>query len=188
MKAYITTALAAALLLAACKKENTDPDGLVPATQEGKNTGDFLLNGASFGPRPRVSAPGNKPVGAFWGHSSRGKGDMQISFSREDDDRKVRLFNLFVANIQQTGAYRLKDPISPFIVPGPQSGAVYTLPFTTPSYEPRYVTGPTSPGQVIITRFDTVAHVISGTFEARLREYQGADSVAVTKGRFDCSF
>jgi len=36
MKTYLLPALATLLLLAACKKENPDPDGLVPATQEGK--------------------------------------------------------------------------------------------------------------------------------------------------------
>ena len=188
MKAYIATALVAALLAAACKKENTDPDGLVPATQEGKNTGDFLLNGAPFGPRPRVTTPGNKPVGAFWGHSSRGKGRIQVSFFREDDSKKVRSLDLFIANIQRPGTFSLADLVSPFVVPGPQSSALYVLPYTTPSYRPQYITGPSSPGQVIITRFDTVARVVSGTFEARLREYQSADSVAVSKGRFDCSF
>ena len=45
MKTYPFFCLAAALLLAAgCKKD--DPEaGLPPATQEGKNTGGFLLNG-----------------------------------------------------------------------------------------------------------------------------------------------
>ena len=96
------------------------------------------------------------------------------------------IFN--IANIQRPGTYRLTDLISPFVLPGPQSGAKYTLPYTTPSYRPYYLTGPTSPGQVIITHFDTVAHIVSGTFEAKLREYQGLDSLVITKGRFDCTF
>jgi len=188
MKTYLLPALAALLLLAACKKENPDPDGLVPATQEGRNTGDFLLNGAAFRPRSRVSSPATKPVGAYWGHSSRGIGRVQISFFREDDDKKARSLNLFIANIRLPGTYRLTDLVSPFVIPGPQSSAQYDLPYTTPSYRPIYVTGPTSPGAVIITRFDTVAHIVSGTFEAKLREYQGLDSLVITKGRFDCTF
>ena len=94
MKTCLSLALATMLLLAACKKETADPAGLVPDTQEGKNTGDFLLNGSAFSPRPPVSLPANIPVGATWGHSSRGQGDVQISFSREDDNKKIRLFNI----------------------------------------------------------------------------------------------
>lgn len=179
--------LLALVLLTACKKN--DPEaGLPAATQEGKNTGDFLLNGAPFGPRPRVATPGDKPVGAHWGHSSRGRGDVQISFFRQDEDRKERSLNLFIANIQGPGTFRLDDSVNPFVVPGPQSFAQYTLPYTTPSFRPYYLTGPTSPGQVNITRFDTVARIVSGTFEAKLREYNGPDSLSLTKGRFDCSF
>ena len=43
-------------------------------------------------------------------------------------------------------------------------------------------------GRVEVTRYDTVAGVISGTFDAKLREYQSPDSLALTKGRFDCNF
>lgn len=176
------------LLLAACKKNNVDPDGLVPATQDGKNTGDFLLNGTPFSPRPRITSPGNKPVGAYWGHSSRRQPYININFFREDDDGRVRSLGLSIASIKRAGTYQLKDSVTPYVVPGPQSFAIYELPYKTPSYQPHYLTGPISPGEVIITRFDTAARVVSGTFEARLREYNGSDSVRVTKGRFDCSF
>lgn len=188
MKTYLFFSLTAALLLlAACKKENPDPDGLVAATQEGKNTGDFLLNGVAFSPRPRVSSPATKPVGAFWDNYGRGR-NAQIFFFREDDDKKVRSLNLFIANIRLPGKYLLMDAVSPFVIPGPQSSAQYDLPYSTPLYRPIYITGPTSPGEVIITRFDTVAHIVSGTFEAKLREYQRSDSLVITKGRFDCTF
>ena len=188
MKTYLLVGLTAALLATACKKDSLDPNGLVPATQEGRNTGDFLLNGSAFSPRPPVSSPANKPVGATWGHSSRGIGNVQISFSREDDNRKVRLFNLYIGNIKRSGAFRLADQISPVVAPGTQSFGKYTLPYLTPSYRPYYLTGPASLGQVIVTRFDTIVHIVSGTFEAKLREYQGPDSLVVTKGRFDCTF
>jgi|GEM_PF-4605470 len=45
-------------LLAGCTKDDVDPDGLVPATQEGKDTGDFLVNDVAFSPRSRTSWPG----------------------------------------------------------------------------------------------------------------------------------
>jgi hypothetical protein len=175
------------LLLAACKKDNVDPDGLVPATQDGKNTGDFLLNGTPFSPRPRITSPGNKPVGAYWGHSSRRQGELDISFFREDDDRRVRGCNILIYGIKKPGTYLMNGLASPNLV-GSRSFIIYEVPGVYPAIYRDYLTGPTSPGEVIITRFDTIARVVSGTFEARLREYNGSDSVRVTKGRFDCSF
>jgi hypothetical protein len=183
------TMLLAGLLsgLGACKKDNVDSDGLVPATQDGKNTGDFLLNGTPFSPRPRITSPGNKPVGAYWGHSSRQQGRVDISFFREDDDRKVRSCNILLFGIKKPGTYLLNGVVYPNLV-GSRSYIIYEVPGVYPAIYRDYLTGPTSPGEVIITRFDTLARVVSGTFEARLREYNGSDSVRVTKGRFDCSF
>gem|GEM_PF-4158760 len=62
------------------------------------------------------------------------------------------------------------------------------MPGIPPAIRRYYLTGPGAPGTIIVTRFDTVAHVISGTFEAKLREYNGPDSLTITKGRFDCTF
>ena len=190
MKTCLLVGLTAALLATACKKDSLDPNGLVPATQEGKNTGDFLLNGSPFSPQSRISSPGTKSVGASWGHTSRGGSNMHISFLRQehDNNRTERLFDVFIANIRRPDTYQLQDLASPVTVAGAQSFAIYTLPFTSPTFQPVYLTGPTSPGQVIITRFDTVAHIVSGTFEAKLRKYQGSDSVNITQGRFDCTF
>ena len=174
------------LLLAACKKENVDVDGLVPATQDGKNTGDFLLNGTPFSPRTRITTPGNKPVGAYWGHWSKPNGYVDISLFREDDDRRVRGLNIFISKIKKPGTYPMTDLAQPNS--GERSYIIYEVPGVYPAIYKDYLTGPTSPGEVTITRFDTVARVVSGTFEARLREYNGPDSVRITKGRFDCSF
>jgi hypothetical protein len=187
---YFWLFLTAVLLLSGCKKENLDPDGLVPATQSGKNTGGFLLNGQPFNPQPRVSAPGDKAVGASWGRSSSGSRNVQLSFFRQerDDNRTEHLFDVFIANIRSTGTYGLLDSVNPFVVPGARTFGIYTAPGIPPAIRRYYLTGPTAIGRVDVTRYDTVAHVISGTFEAKLREYQGPDSLGITKGRFDCTF
>lgn len=38
-----------------------------------------------------------------------------------------------------------------------------------------FLTGPTAKGTLIVTRFDTVARVVSGTFELTVREDSGTD-------------
>lgn len=189
MRIFLFLGLCAALLAAGCKKDTVDPNGLVPATQEGKNTGDFLLNGQPFGPMPRLSSPGSKPVGAFWDHFSIVR-SIQISFLRQERDvnRTERLFAISIANIKRPGVYNLTDAVVPNVVNGSRSFAIYEVPGVFPVLYRDYITGPLSPGQVTVTRFDTVAHIVSGTFEAKLREYQGPDSLAITQGRFDCTF
>ena len=184
--------LAAALALVgavtSCKKENPDPDGLVPATQEGKGTGDFLLNGAAFGPRPTASCQACAAVSAHWGRVGYGHDDdMRISFYRYDNPNRDQTFSLFISNVLRPGTFILNAAVSPYVAPGGlgQFGE-YEL-RTIPTHAP-YLTGPQSQGQVIVTRFDTTAHIISGTFEAKLREYQGTDSISITKGRFDLRF
>lgn len=185
MKTYLLLAL---VLLVACKKDNIDPDGLVRATQQGKNTGDFLLNGTPFNPKPRVTAPANKPVGAYWYHRRKGDSSVNISLFREENDGTDRIVDILISNLFAAGSYPITDAVNPNVVPGAQSYIQYTAPGTYPAAYTYFLTGPDAPGQVIITRFDTVARVVSGTFEAQLQKYKGPESLSITKGRFDCSF
>ena len=182
MKTYLLPALAALLLLAACKKENPDPDGLVPATQEGKNTGDFLLNGQPWGPHKSVTGTG-KPVGANWYGRRIGVELFFYKYQTATDDSGLNFF--FPVN--SLGSIQLADVVNPNILPclGRKFG-IYTV--YHPSPKRQFLTGPNSNGKINITRFDTVARVISGTFEAKLREYNGSDTLVITKGRFDCTF
>jgi len=39
-----------------------------------------------------------------------------------------------------------------------------------------------------VTRLDTIARVVSGTFAFEAREAIGGATVRVTEGRFDCTF
>lgn len=182
MKTYLLL-LAALLAASSCKKENADPDGLVPATQEGKNTGDFLLNGRPYGPSNGSAYPGPS-VGANW-YKIRGGRQVVVILGRKykDDDNSL---NVVLSRITGPGTFAITDGVNPIIVTGDRSYMIYGIYKPTPY---RYfLTGPTAIGRVEVTRYDTVARVISGTFEARLREYQGPDSVVISKGRFDCSF
>ena len=188
MKKLLPAFALAALLLPACEKDNVGPDGLVKATQEGKNTGDFLVDGVAFSPRARISRPGGPSVGAYWDHFKPGDSNFDVSFFRQDDDKRERYLNLKIARVHHPGVYEMAENVNPFVVAGTSSYIVYTVPYTAPIYQPKYVTSKISPGRVIVTRFDTVARVISGTFEARLQEYNGPDSVRITKGRFDLKF
>ena len=187
MKKLLPAFALAALLLPACEKDNVGPDGLVKATQEGKNTGDFLVDGVAFTPRPRVSSPGSSPVGGF--RSLVNNKNIQISFFRENDGGSAKYLSININNIKSAGLYQFNDAVSPYVVAGSNSYIVFVIPAPYPILRKHYITGPTALGRVEVTRYDTIAHIISGTFDAHLREYNnGSDTLHITKGRFDCTF
>ena len=106
---------------------------------------------------------------------------MNRLFDRDDTG-----INLVLPRISGPGTFTIIDGVSPDVIAGDRPYVSYRI--TAPSPARQFLTGPTAVGRVEVTRYDTVAHVVSGTFEATLREYQGPDSVVLTKGRFDCKF
>lgn len=187
MKPYLCLCLAAALL-AACKKEEADPNGLPPATQEGKNTGGFLLNGQPWLPAKNPSLPGTSPVGANWiSRINRGGKALQIILERHPSSNDYTALNFIFSDVRHAGTFNLNQDIDPVVISGSRPPyALYSM------YQPipkrLFYTGSAARGQIIITRFDTVARVVAGTFEAKLKEDRGPDSLSITQGRFDLKF
>ena len=92
---------------------------------------------------------------------------------------------LELPGITQSGTFVFDQTPRPNVVSGPIGYASFTF-----SKHPRreLFTGPDSPGRVVVTRFDTSAHVVSGTFEFTARQVPGGTLVRVSEGRFDCTF
>lgn len=173
--------------LTTCKKDDTDPNGLPPATQEGKNTAGFLLNGQMWLPKTSPLNAGNSPVGATYGPYTQGVLRLSINLYRYQDDKNSQGINLNITRIRQSGLFQLNQSIDPFVISGPRPHhGLYSIISPTPKRS--FYTGDDAYGQVIITRFDTVARVVSGTFEAKMREDGGRDSLSITQGRFDIKF
>lgn len=172
------------LVVSSCKKENNDPNSLPKATQEGKNTAGFLLNGQPW--LPQKSLTSSTAVGASWLQNYRRI--LYIGFSRyENSDSRRTEFGFQLPNVRQAGTYVLNQYINPTVVGGARPAyGVYTHYLPSPKRE--YYTGPTAKGTVILTRFDTAARVVSGTFELTVREDGGSDSLRLTQGRFDLTF
>ncbi|OGX86012.1 hypothetical protein BEN47_13625 [Hymenobacter lapidarius] len=183
MKLCLFLGLAALLATSACKKDDFDLDGLVPATQSGKDTGDFLLNGQPYRPGRGSAYPG-PAVGAIWSNI-RGGRKITVVMGRKFD-RDDTGINIVLPRITGPAVFTITDGVSPVVITGNRSYIIYGI--TQPSPARQFLTGPAAVGRVEVTRYDTVARVVSGTFEAMLREFQGPDSVVITKGRFDCKF
>ena len=173
--------LALLLALSACKKD--DPNALPDATQEGKNTAGVLLDGRAFVPKPSSISTGS-PVNGYW-RKTRGGNSLSLSFrqfSRQED----RGVSFFLPHIRRASTFALNQV--PAITNGLNNAAYGQYHQQRPTPSTSYYTGPDAPGQLIITRFDTVANIVSGTFEMNPREAGTGATVAITQGRFDLRF
>ena len=173
--------LALLLALAACKKD--DPNALPDATQEGKNTAGWLLDGKAWVPKTNSISTG-RPVYGYW-RKTRGGNSLSLSFrqfSRQEDWAA----SFFLPDIRQAGTFVLNQ--LPAITSGLNSTGYGQFYQQRPTPSVDYYTGPDAPGQLFITRFDTVQNIVSGTFEMSPREAGTGATVAITQGRFDLRF
>ena len=173
--------LALLLSLSACKKD--DPNALPDATQEGKGTAGFLIDGQAWLPK-RDDLTGAPAVTGYW-RRTRGGRSLSVSFTSISRNSYTGL-GFFVPHIRQAGTFALNQV--PAITNGGNNVSYGEYGSQRPSPGIVYYTGPDARGELRITRFDTVQNIVSGTFELTPREEGGSATVAITQGRFDARF
>ncbi|UOQ52052.1 DUF6252 family protein [Hymenobacter cellulosivorans] len=89
-------------------------------------------------------------------------------------------------DLRSASTFVLDQPANPQLASSNPAYGSFT--FAKPSPEQVLLTGPSATGQLVITRFDSVARVVAGTFEFTAHEASGGATVRVTEGRFDCTF
>ncbi|RTQ48497.1 hypothetical protein EJV47_16125 [Hymenobacter gummosus] len=168
------------LLAAGCKKEpKTEVEKLPRATQEGKNTAGFLLDGRAWLPSASdLTASG--PVGA-----RREGRSLTVYMVRNGSSSERVTVNLFLPEIFIAGAFLLNRTPNISLGYRPAHGLFSQYAAFPNGY---YFTGPDAVGELVVTRFDTVARVVSGTFEMRVREPNTGQTRQLTQGRFDARF
>lgn len=153
------------------------------------------LDGSLFGP----SGP---PVRATW-RKTPGQGPehrLHLSLDKNLDPTKqvhdYTSVEMYLTDIRAAGTFVFDQPANPNIVNGPMAYASFSF---HQGGTKRLLTGPGAPGRLVVTRLDTVAHIVSGTFEFTAAEVSGGLTgngtpipggriVRVTDGRFDCTF
>lgn len=170
-------------LLAGCKKDPTPLDRLPAATQEGLNTAGWLLDGRAWVP-VRSSISIGEPVNGYWEKTKTGH-SLGISF-RQFSIEEDWGADFFLPDIKQAGTFRLAQ--DPAITGGLFAAGYGQFYQQRPSPSVDYYTGPDAPGQLIITRFDTIHDIVSGTFEMSPRETTTGAPAVITQGRFDLHF
>lgn len=189
---YLTRTLTAAALfsllaLGACKKKLVYPTLILPeATQVGNNTGGAKIDGQVWLPATTLFV--GAPTRVMYHRGSTGY-QLTVSLSRATDPESAPLndtsIRIYVPDIRSAGTVALNQQSNPSLVNTP---AHATFTYAKPSPDQVLITGPDAPGQLTVTRLDTVARVISGTFEFRAREIRGSATVQVTEGRFDLKY
>lgn len=179
MKTILTAvAIISIFCFAQCKKNKPDSNGLPPATQEGKNTLGFLLNGEPW-----------KPQG------SRVTSNLSIDF---DPNFNQGIFGIVAYNFIPTNSEQFKVGIGDSLnfVNAPKTFALTRnslggIAFT--SYDCGYYfswdNNITVNGSLTITKLDRTNRIIAGTFYVTLiKDSLGCGTIKITDGRFDMKF
>lgn len=174
MKNILTGSCLLLILAVSCKKEVS---GLPDATQTGANTFGARVNGqfwvpAKFGPFNADNLLDARRLGH----------DIVINARNFASSPNETEFEIYLNNVTGTGNYNLNVNTSLGAFSG--NYGYYVKRNLTPENE--WITSATSTGTVTLTRYDTTAKIISGTFSFNaLNTYNAPSPLSVTEGRFD---
>jgi hypothetical protein len=158
-----------------CKKGSLFGDKLPSATQEGKNTCGFLLNGDVWLPKGDNGYPN---LNFYYDETYMG-GTLGISGYRYEANRRTT-FALGGNNITRTGIYKLNsssEQLAQFSIDDNSGFCIYEWYDTVSNYN----------AYLNLTKLDKVNRIVSGTFEFALVK-PGCEEVIVTQGRFDMKY
>ncbi|GAB3841073.1 hypothetical protein [Hymenobacter jeollabukensis] len=188
IRSFSSTALLSLLALGACKKKEVYPELRLPeATQSGANTAGAKVDGQVWVPETSLFV--GAPLSATYQREGSRR-TLRLYFSRVPASESAPLnetsFRFQVADVRSTGRIDLNQVAQPTFpsLTAPYATFKYAKPF--PGRE--FITGPDATGHLTITRLDTVARIVAGTFEFQARETGGTGTVTVTDGRFDMKF
>ena len=161
------------------------------ATQNGANTAGCRVDGQLWVAHyydTMIGAINPKPVYAWWNNASLGGPILSLTFNKNIADvaqvHHDTSMNLELPGITRAGTYVL-DQRPGTRGRGPTGYASFTFYKPTPNQE--FLTDAQHTGTLVVTRFDTISRVVSGTFEFTARQAGTGTVVRVTEGRFDCT-
>lgn len=156
-----------------CKK-TLFGETLPPATQSGKNTCGFLVNGKVW-----VPTKNSTDELSFYYDPNYMNGEISISGTKyETNGPGFTSFVVAVNNISSTGFFKLN------ISPNAIGEFSHSINYCFRSWDD---TIPNHNAFLNITKFDLQNRIISGTFEFALTK-AGCETVRITQGRFDMKY
>ncbi|MBC6607817.1 hypothetical protein H8B13_13405 [Hymenobacter sp. BT188] len=181
MKTFLGVSSMILLGMFGCQKEKNPLDTLPEATQTGAGTVGWLQDGRAY--QPTTDAFNSRAVIV----SRFSDGTMDFLFVH-NQAKHNRYIILNVRKVRAPGRYLFNEVARPSFPNTTPAYANYSTSNPEPSAE--YLTGPTATGQLTVTRLDSVAKIISGTFEftAQKTSGEGPETVRLTNGRFDLQY
>jgi len=171
---FLIILFAVSSLFATCLKEKLDSNGLPPATQQGKNTLGFLLNGKPWTPK-----------------GVRGTGNLSIDY---DAGFENGIFNIvaydFDATIARQLVFAIRDSLNYINAPASfelNSASLFSVSYNYPCDYFTRLSDVTSSGNLKIQKLDRNSRIIAGTFQATMIK-PNCDTIQITEGRFDMKF
>ncbi len=162
-------------LLISCKKKEIKE--LPAATQTGANTFGLKINGENWIPQGFAGIPDSDLLKA------RLLGTMLVITAQNFASTPTETeFEMKIYNVTGTGTYLMNTNTS--YPGGPTSYAYHVKRRLTPLDE--WITSAAQNGSITITKLDTVAGIVSGTFQFNAEnDIDATKTIAVTEGRFD---
>lgn len=178
MKKVITAILILSIFsFAQCKKTNTDSNGLPAATQEGKNTLGFLLNGQPWKPQ---------------GNNGTANLSIDVDFGFNQGVFGIAAYRILLSNNREYFGIGIRDSLNFVTIPSMLTMNKYSIAnsrFSTNTCDMSfYDTTVFRSGNLNITKLDKVNRIISGTFNTILFEPNCGDTIKITDGRFDMKY
>lgn len=179
-----------ALTLTGCMQEGPLPALVLPeATQTGQNTAGARVDGAIWRAAQEQLFAGQATQVSYFKSAVTGY-QLAISLNRVPIAKNAPFdqtsIDFYVPDIRTPGTVVLSQPANPRLTTSNPAYATFTNAKLSPSQQ--YITGPTATGQLMVTRLDTVARIVAGTFEFTAQEAGTASTVRITEGRFDLSY
>jgi len=177
MKTILTAiSIISIFCFAQCKKNKPDSNGLPAATQEGKNTLGFLLNGQPW-----------KPQG------SNGTANLSIDYDAGFNNGVcgISAYRIITSDNREYFKLGIVDSLNFYTEP-------FTIPLTNSGLSLFYFSdnncllistelGTNVTGILTVTKLDRTNRIIAGTFSATLLK-NGCKEIKITDGRFDMKF
>jgi hypothetical protein len=164
-----------AFCFAKCEKDKIDSNGLPPATQEGKNTLGFMLNGQPWTPQ---GFNGTANLSLYYDAFISGGGFNIAAYRIISPEVRQRL-TMFGDSIQF--AQRI-------ILPNPNKfGLIFRNDLSGCDYDIADTTVEILGGYFDIQKLDKANNIFAGEFEIKFTKTGCAD-VQISKGRFDMKY
>jgi len=162
-------------LLLSCKKKEIKE--LPPATQTGANTFGLKINGENWVPQGFAGIPDSDLLKA------RLLGTMLVITAQNFASSPTETeFEMKIYNVTGTGTYLMNTNTS--YPNGPTSYGYHVKRRLTPLDE--WITSAAQTGSITITKLDTTAGIVSGTFQFNAEnDIDATKTITVTEGRFD---